>query len=531
MTNPPMPEPSLLRDPTLAALQRSETHAAFAMSSLGIILMWSAGAKSLSGWSAEQAVGKPLSFLVTGADEAMVRGWVDQLSRQDWIDVTTERVCADGTRRTVRSSLGALRGGSRLIGMLDIARDFPPDTDARTSGIRDPRAPDALMHAQKLESLGVMAGGIAHDFNNLLTAMLGNSSLALRDLPMDNPSRRRVQDIHDAARRAAHLTRQLLAYSGKGKFEVRPLDLSAHVQEISHLMQACISKKSDLRLELSPDMPAVKADVAQLQQVVMNLVVNASEAIGEQGSGRITVSTGVTTMTADMCRRLIGGAQLASGDYAFLRVTDTGCGIEPSVCERIFDPFFTTKMQGRGLGLAAVLGIMRAHGGGLDLETSPGSGTCFTAYFPTVSAPAEQTSRTGVHRFRGAGRVLVVDDESCVRSVAKEILSELGFDASEAENGAVAVQMVAEKPDAFLAVLLDVAMPVMGGAEAFERLRSINPDLTIIMTSGYSESAAMENLAAGKPSGFLSKPYSAAQFAEVILGTLGALTPQKEPGA
>jgi PAS domain S-box-containing protein len=523
MSEPSIPTAHLLRDPTLAALQRSDTHAVFVLSDLGTILMWSAGARTLSGWSAEQAVGKPFSFWIADGDADMLRTWVDQLSHRDWIDLKTERAFADGTRRAVRSSLGALRDGSRLVGLLDIARDFPFDTDPRATALRDPRAHDALMHAQKLESLGVMAGGIAHDFNNLLTAM--------RDLPMDNPSRRRVQDIHDAARRAAHLTRQLLAYSGKAKFEVRPLDLSAHVQEISHLMQACISKKSDLRLELTPDMPAVQADVAQLQQVVMNLVVNASEAIGEQGSGSIIVSTGVTTMTSDMCRRLIGGARLASGDYAFLRVSDTGCGIEPSVCERIFDPFFTTKMQGRGLGLAAVLGIMRAHGGGLDLETTPGSGTCFTAFFPTVSAPAEQTSRTGVHRFRGAGRVLVVDDESCVRSVAKSILTELGFDVAEAENGAEAVRMVAEEPDAFLAVLLDVAMPVMGGAEAFERLRSIRSDLTVIMTSGYSESATMESLAAGKPSGFLSKPYSAAQFAEVILGTLGALSAQKEAGA
>ncbi|PKN40948.1 MAG: hypothetical protein CVU63_12795, partial [Deltaproteobacteria bacterium HGW-Deltaproteobacteria-20] len=305
------------------------------LSDLGTILMWSAGARTLSGWSAEQAVGKPFSFWIADGDADMLRTWVDQLSHRDWIDLKTERAFADGTRRAVRSSLGALRDGSRLVGLLDIARDFPFDTDPRATALRDPRAHDALMHAQKLESLGVMAGGIAHDFNNLLTAMLGNSSLALRDLPMDNPSRRRVQDIHDAARRAAHLTRQLLAYSGKAKFEVRPLDLSAHVQEISHLMQACISKKSDLRLELTPDMPAVQADVAQLQQVVMNLVVNASEAIGEQGSGSIIVSTGVTTMTSDMCRRLIGGARLASGDYAFLRVSDTGCGIEPSVCEPI----------------------------------------------------------------------------------------------------------------------------------------------------------------------------------------------------
>jgi PAS domain S-box-containing protein len=507
-------------DLILATLEHSDVLSLVVLSPIGTIQMWNDGARKMTGWTADQALGKSLSFWI--ADETdptdLLRHWLEQLSEHDAIELTTKRRCADGSERVVRSSLGAVRDEGRVVGLVDIARRFE-DFDARDSTARD-----ALMHAQKLESLGVMAGGIAHDFNNLLTAMLGNSSLALRDLPMDSPSRLRVQEIHDAARRAAHLTRQLLAYSGKAKFEVRPLDLSAHVQEISFLMRSCISKKSELQFLLTPDMPAVQADVAQLQQVVMNLVVNASEAIGEQTTGCITVSTGVEPMTEPMCRRLIGGVELAPGEYAYLRVSDTGCGIDPSVCDRIFDPFFTTKTQGRGLGLAAVLGIMRAHGGGLGLETLPGSGTCFTAYFPTVSAPAEHTSRTGVLRFRGAGRVLVVDDESCVRSVAKSILTELGFDVAEAENGAVAEEMVREDPNGFLAVLLDVAMPVMGGAEALERLRAIRPDLTIIMSSGYSESATVGNLTAGKPSGFLSKPYSAAQFAEVFLGTLGAIT-------
>lgn len=514
-------------DQILATLQRADACSLVVLSPTGVIQLWNDGAQKLCGWTAAQALGKPLSFWIVdeGDPTGLLRTWLDQLLDKDTIALTTKRRCADGTERVVRSSLGAVRDGGQVVGFVDIAKAYE-EFDAR-----NPTAQDALMHAQKLESLGVMAGGIAHDFNNLLTAMLGNSSLALRDLPMDSPSRLRVQEIHDAARRAAHLTRQLLAYSGKAKFEVRPLDLSAHVQEISFLMRSCISKKSELQFLLTPDMPAVQADVAQLQQVVMNLVVNASEAIGEQVSGCITVSTGVVSMTEQMCRRLIGGVELAPGEYAYLRVSDTGCGVEASVCDRIFDPFFTTKTQGRGLGLAAVLGIMRAHGGGLELETTLGSGTCFTAYFPTVSAPAEHTSRTGMLRFRGAGRVLVVDDESCVRSVAKSILGELGFEVAEAENGAEAEKMVAADPDGFLAVLLDVAMPVMGGAEALERLRAIRPDLTIIMSSGYSESATVGSLTAGRPSGFLSKPYSAAQFAEVFLGTLGATKNPQEGGS
>jgi len=509
------------------ALEQCPSCAVVAMSRSGRVVMWNRGAERLTGWRAEEAKHQPLSFWIAGEEDesALVRKWLADVTERGWIDVTTRRRHSDGSEVVATSSLGPLRVGSRVVGLLDMTRTLGEDSAPSSGNSWRPNAGEALMHTQKLESLGVMAGGIAHDFNNLLTAILGNASLVLRDMPADGASRGRVQDIRDAARRAANLTRQLLAYSGKAKFEVRALDLSAHVREIAHLMRACISKNSQLRLDLAAEMPAVQADVAQLQQVVMNLVVNAAEAIGEDASGDVTVTTGVKVVESDSGRHLIG-ASLAPGPYAFVRVADTGCGIPKSARERIFDPFFTTKSQGRGLGLAAVLGILAAHDGALGLETRLGSGSRFTAFFPIAPGPAEDADRTGSFRFTGSGRVLVVDDEACVRSVARQVLSELGFDVAEAEDGKKAVAMVTEEPDGFVAVLLDVAMPVMGGVEAFARLREIRPDLTIIMSSGYSEANAVERLRAGKPSGFLSKPYSAGRLAEVFMTAV-----QAQPGS
>ena len=248
----------------------------------------------------------------------------------------------------------------------------------------------------------------------------------------------------------------------------------------------------------------------------MNLVVNASEAIGESG-GTIIVRTGLVRNKEEHQQRLIGGEALPMGDCVFLEVSDTGCGIPEAIKARIFDPFFTTKFQGRGLGLSAALGIMRAHKGALGLESTVGRGTRFTAYFPTVPGPAQYTSKTSTVLFRGSGTVLVVDDEESVRAVASLVLRELGFNVVEAVNGLEAVTLLSQRPREFRAVLLDMAMPVMDGPETFARIRAVRPDIPIVVTSGYAESDAALRFAPDRPSGFLNKPYTAAQFAESFM--------------
>ncbi|MGH7436144.1 MAG: two-component system sensor histidine kinase NtrB [Polyangiaceae bacterium] len=272
-----------------------------------------------------------------------------------------------------------------------------------------------LLQVQKLESLGVLAGGIAHDFNNLLTAILGGASTASLVLPADSPAQAHLRDTVLAVRRAADLTRQLLAYSGKGHFEVRPVDLSTVVHEIARLLETSVPRNVQLRLELPRALPAVEADVVQLQQVVMNLVINGAEAIGDR-SGTVTVTASVRDLDEASVSRAFAEQGLAAGRYVHFQVRDTGSGMDEATREKIFDPFFTTKFAGRGLGLAPVLGIVRAHRGAIQVESAPGQGTTFSILLPASSQRALTSRESEFPKYRGAGQlVMVVDDDDGVR--------------------------------------------------------------------------------------------------------------------
>ncbi len=272
-----------------------------------------------------------------------------------------------------------------------------------------------IQHSQKLESLGILAGGIAHDFNNVLTGILGHADLAMMELPADSYARSLIAEVIKAARQAAALTKQMLAYSGKGRFVVKPLDLNAVMRDLGQLLRVTISKKCAVRYDLAPDLPAIDADDAQLRQVVMNLLINASEAIGDEG-GLIQVTTGATTCDRAYLWETYLDHDLPEGLYVFVEVADTGCGMSEDTRKKIFDPFFTTKFTGRGLGLSAVLGIVRGHRGLLKVHSEPGRGTTFRVAFPASSRPAvsEASVRTD-STWRGSGKVLVVDDEPLVR--------------------------------------------------------------------------------------------------------------------
>jgi PAS domain S-box-containing protein len=374
-----------------------------------------------------------------------------------------------------------------------------------------------LLQAQKLESLGVLAGGIAHDFNNLLTGVLGMSTLALADLPKQHPAHDAVQQAIDAAERAARLTVQLLAYSGKGSFQIDAVDLSTQVQEITELIESSIPKKVRVERALASDLPAIEADASQLQQLVMNLVLNAAESfLGDPGV--IRISTGSEDLAAPHVGRLLPAEDRPPGLYVYLRVEDRGVGMSQATVDRIFDPFFTTKDTGRGLGLAAVLGIARSHGGGLEIRTAPGQGSTFTAYLPTCTTeiPMDQTSEPIGDLF-GNGTVLVVDDELLVRNLVTSVLIRQGYRVICAENGRRGVDVFEEQGDEIDAVLLDMTMPEMDGAETFVALRAIDPGIRVVLTSGYTELSASERFADGqRPNGFLEKPYTASQLATAI---------------
>jgi len=375
-------------------------------------------------------------------------------------------------------------------------------------------------HAQKLESLGVLAGGIAHDFNNLLMAILGNADLALLDLPRSSPVHASVAEIKTAAIRASELTGQMLAYSGRGQLQVRPLDLNHLVEDMSHLLEVSRSKKITLKERYAEALPAVVADAAQIHQVVMNLITNASDAIGEQ-EGTITIRTGVTEIAAGWAAdaHLDGPGK---GGYVFLEVSDTGCGMAEETQARIFDPFFTTKFTGRGLGLAAVLGIVRGHRGAIEIDSEVGKGTTFRVLLPVSpeasSAPAPEGAGD-THRTTG-GTILLVDDEESVRNVGKAMLERGGFTVLAAADGREAVEVFRLCADGIDAVLLDMTMPGLNGREALRAIHEIRRDVPILLCSGYGEQDATRDLGCGSLAGFIQKPYQLEQLLAAIRGVL-----------
>jgi PAS domain S-box-containing protein len=369
-----------------------------------------------------------------------------------------------------------------------------------------------VQQVQKLESIGVLAGGIAHDFNNLLTAILGHANLAAMDLPSESPLRDNLREIDKATRRAAELCRQMLAYSGRGKFIVEPINLSHLAQELANLLQISISKKVTLLCHFATELPAIEADAAQVRQVVMNLVINASEAIGDK-KGVITVSTGV--MHCD--EAYLRGSHLAEpacpGDYVYFEAIDTGCGMDAETRAKIFDPFFTTKFAGRGLGLAAVLGIVRSHKGAIKINSEPGKGTTFRVLFPASSKTAKKNEPPlAAELWRGTGTILVVDDEESVRKVAEKMLALCGFRVLAAANGREAIALFQESHEQIACVLLDLTMPQMDGEETFRELRRIRGDLRVILASGYSETEVSRRFAGQNVAGFIEKPYELAML-------------------
>jgi PAS domain S-box-containing protein len=380
-------------------------------------------------------------------------------------------------------------------------------------------------HVQKLESIGVLAGGIAHDFNNLLHVILGNADIALSRLARRSPARGPVEEVIRATMRAADLTRQMLAYSGKGAFVVRNLDLSNEVREMATLLRTAISKQATLVWELESDLPPVKADATQIRQIVMNLITNASDAL--QGAvGAITLRTGVldrSQLDQPGLGSLIGDAEPNAGspqEMVYLEVGDTGAGMTPDTLRRIFDPFFSTKFSGRGLGLAAVMGIVRSHQGLIRIRTEPERGTRFQVLFPSVRGKVTQQEKPSAARseWRGEGTILVVEDEDEVREVAERILQDFGFQTIPAVDGRHALDVMESRGSLMTAILMDLSMPRMGGQEALRQLRQSWPDLPVIMMSGYTEEAVASQFSDAGPgvTAFLQKPF----FAEDLIGVL-----------
>ncbi len=427
-------------------------------------------------------------------------------------------IAKDGRVIPVEVSTRVIVKDGKPAGIQGIARDI---TERKQAEKERARMEAQLRHTQKLESLGVLAGGIAHDFNNLLVGIMGNAGLALTRLPEGTPAREYVARIEATARRAAELTNQMLAYTGRGPFLVRPIDVSKLTQEMGHLLSASISKKVVLRFECPPALPLIQGDAAQLHQVVMNLITNASDAIGEE-HGVVTVRTGVLRADRAYLSRTYLAEDLPEGVYVSLEVADTGCGMDAETIGRIFDPFFSTKFTGRGLGLAAVLGIVRAHRGAINVYSEPGHGTTFKVLFPATGGAATVEGKEWalppggeMGLWKSSGAVLLADDEESVREVAKDILEELGFTVLTAVNGQEALELFQAHEDV-RAVILDLTMPVLGGKEAFQRMRGLRPAVPVILSSGYTEQDITTRFSENAPDGFIQKPFGPGDIARVL---------------
>jgi len=380
-----------------------------------------------------------------------------------------------------------------------------------------------MLQTQKLESLGVLSGGIAHDFNNILAIIKGNCSLATMDT---ENSENYIKEIDKASDRAAGLCRQMLAYAGKAQLTTANVNMSLLVKEMANMLKSTLPQNAVIKPELPTNIPLINADASQLRQVVMNLIINASEAIGTE-HGEIKVSLARTTVLAGQVDRDYNGKIIPPGGYICLEVADNGCGMDEHTRWRIFEPFYTTKFTGRGLGMSAVLGIITSHSGALQLHSQLGQGTTFKVYLPV---PKKGSTEDDSHLqsissvpWQGSGTILLVEDEDQVRLIAKALLNKIGYTVLEAVNGKEALELYQRNATVINLVMTDMGMPVMDGYELFSELKKLNPELPIIVSSGYGDSEVGSRIGTDNIAGLISKPYGPEQLREVLKNALEGL--------
>lgn len=460
---------------------------------------------------------------LTGKDDFQMR-WQAQaeLYRADdrqIISTGAARISYDETQTTpdghqywLRTSKVPLRDGSgEIIGILGIYEDI---TDWKKADEDRQEMERQLLHAQKLESLGILSGGIAHDFNNILHSLLGNLELALMELPPDTDPCQYIEQAIIAGNKAAKLTNAMLAYSGKGVFVTDELNLSALVEENASMLSAAISKNITFKMELDNHLPFIMADSGQIQQVVMNLITNAYEAIGDN-AGTITLTTGVGEFDQERLNASRMESKPAAGRYVWMQVSDTGCGMDDATLQRIFDPFFTTKFTGRGLGMSAVLGIINAHKGAFLAESAPNAGTTIRVLFPLAlkqaSGQPDSSSAsvtTGSDPLRQTGMILIVDDEETIRDITASMLKSSGFTNLSVSGGVEALEIYRRHRENICLVLLDQSMPDMDGVTTFKELIKIDPTIKVILASGYSVVEIAHLYDGLGLTGFIQKPFN-----------------------
>jgi PAS domain S-box-containing protein len=424
-------------------------------------------------------------------------------------------VDAAGQILWVREIITVISEDGRVLGRRGVVVDITPRVQAE----------EAVRQSQKLESLGVLAGGIAHDFNNLLTTILGNAELLSPLLAEQAPEGSiHLDKIERTTRRLAELTRQMLAYSGRSRFSVSEIHLNSLIKEMGELLSVSIPKNVRVVYQLEANLPTLQADAAQIRQVILNLLTNASEAIGEKGRGEVIVRTESCVLGGAGAADLFPGQDLEPGRYVRLEVSDNGCGMAPETLSKIFDPFFSTKFTGRGLGLAALQGIVRGHRGGVKIFSQPGEGTVFTLLFP---AGRKRTRDMSLQRENGqapsdiAGTcVLLVDDEEGLRSLMAQALEAAGCKVFQAADGEEGVEQFRAHAYHIDVTLLDLTMPKLSGEEVFQQIVDTRPDACVILCSGYTEEDVVRQFAGRHLAGFIEKPFRPSDLIEKIRSAL-----------
>jgi len=496
-------------DALVRAMLDSSLDAVVGMDASGNVLEFSCTAERMFGYPRKEAIGKPLAEFMPADLRDQHRAGLRRYLETGEIKVLGKRlelraIRKDGREFPIELTITRLilGGPPRFVGFI---RDI---TESKRASEERRNLMAKAQEAQKLESLGVLAAGIAHDFNNVLVGILGNAGLALRRLSPESPVRELIKDIENAGTRAAELTNQMLAYSGKGRFVLRSIDLNSLIEEMAHLLKTVVSKKAVFNLDLDTRTPLIEADPSQIRQVVMNLIINASDAL-EDHSGMIVISTGLVEVDRAYLRSTYLEEDVAEGTYVSVEVADTGCGMDEETQRKIFDPFFSTKFAGRGLGLAAVLGIVRGHGGAIKIYSKPGKGTTFKVLFPLSKGKREPVieAKPSVGDWQGKGTVLVIDDEETILEVVKKTLEEIGFTVLTAVDPRQGLATFRKHERDIVVVILDLTMPHMDGEEAFRRLRQVRSDARILLMSGYNEQVAVSRFVGKGLAGFLQKPF------------------------
>ena len=479
------------------------------------------------GYSREELLDMRLSDIDAPESETDVPSILEKLIRGESATFEQLHVAKDGHRIPVEIHAKAfqLDGKSAVISLVRDIADRKKAEDERR------RMERRIQDLQRQESLGVMAGGIAHDFNNILMVVIGNLEMALEDDVLSTETQKNLDESKTASQRAAKLVKQMLAYSGKGHFVVGPVNLNETVEDAVEFIQSAVPSEVALETRFSPEDLMIDADAAQLNQALSNLVVNACESLQGRKDGRVVLATGVETYDAERLEATVSEAWLGydgpleEGRCAYLEVKDNGCGMDAETRKRMFEPFFTTKFQGRGLGLAAVIGIVRGHRGFVHVDSEPDQGTAVRILFPLREsapkpiAPESPADMEGAPQ--GSGRVLVVDDQEAVRDLIREMLERAGYEILAAANGVEALSLYHRHAGAIGLILMDLSMPLMGGVEAFAELRRIGCGVPVILCSGYSESQIQQEYAGKGFAGFIQKPCRKKTLLEMVAAAMG----------